>query len=98
MVQMHWQVQPSFLEGQFPGRQWVLLGKTCCGGRESAPVPFEGSTPPPPNLAIGSALIAALTLVLWFWHQCLGESEHLLGQWFAGLFQSLLSCLGPGIL
>lgn len=42
MVQVHWQVQPSFLEGQFP---WALLGKTRYGGRESAPIPIRGQLP-----------------------------------------------------
>lgn len=61
MVQMHWQVQPSFLEGHFPG-------SGLCWARPAV----EGGTLPPsrlstaPQLASGSALTAALASVLWF--------------------------------
>ena len=36
---------PAQLSGRPLSRQWALLGKTCCGGRESAPISFEDSPP-----------------------------------------------------
>ena len=53
-------VSPVQLPQRPVPRQWVLLGETCCGGRESAPTPFEGG----PLSATGHALVAVLILVL----------------------------------